>query len=83
MSRSDPIARCTCGEALPARYHKGGRPKKCEDCKQADRARREREARARRKAGSLVAPSDSPCGEPAGRRGGAPARNACREGQET
>lgn len=49
MRRSDPFDHCACGEPLPARYGKGGRPKKCEGCKQTDRARREREARARRR----------------------------------
>lgn len=44
---------------MPARYGKGGRPKKCEDCKRADRARREREARARRRTDSRAA--SDPC----------------------
>lgn len=59
MRRSDAADRCACGETLPSRYGKGNRPKKCEGCKQADRARREREARARRRTDSRAA--SDPC----------------------
>lgn len=59
MHHSNPFDRCGCGEPLPARYGKGGRPKKCEGCKRADRARREREARARRRTDSRAA--SDPC----------------------
>lgn len=63
MRRSENVTRCACGEPLPARYGKGGKPKKCEGCKQADRARRERERRRRRAADKDLASQEhaAPC----------------------
>lgn len=63
MRRSETVTRCACGEALPARYGMGGKPKKCEDCKQDDRARREREARARRKQTKEISPMPIRCAD--------------------